>query len=214
MSDKAALSSDAPRPRPGALDLIPSGEGTVGPSCCSLARFSHAGDQQQHAVGRAVPDECAREPQGSIVDAAEDDVRPLQAGCPTMAVMVIAGRIAWSRGLSVLRKRVRECGWWIRNSTQHTRTKYAPGEVGAAVHRVPAVRKHSIRSGAAIAAAVRRRRRDRSIQSAREGEVRRAERCGVDRRSPSAAVRLSGSARSAAVGCAGSSSPQDSSGPQ
>jgi hypothetical protein len=45
---------------------------------------------------------------GSIVDAVEPRIRELLAAWPTMPATVIAERIGWTRGLTVLKDRIRE----------------------------------------------------------------------------------------------------------
>jgi transposase len=45
---------------------------------------------------------------GSIVDPVEPRIRELLAAWPTMPATVIAERIGWTRGLTVLKDRVRE----------------------------------------------------------------------------------------------------------
>lgn len=86
------------------------------------------------------PPRYVREARGSIVDAVEDDVRRLLLGCPTMPVTVIAERIAWSRGLSVLRKRVRELRPVYQPIEPYQRTEYVPGELAQWDIWFPAVR--------------------------------------------------------------------------
>jgi transposase len=54
------------------------------------------------------PPRYARRPRGSIVDAVEPRIRELLAAWPTMPATVIAERIGWTRGLTVLKDRVRE----------------------------------------------------------------------------------------------------------
>lgn len=60
------------------------------------------------AIRSAGPPRYARAGRGSIVDAVEDAIRRELAACPTMPVTVVAERIGWTRGLTVLRERVRE----------------------------------------------------------------------------------------------------------
>src|SRR5690242_15579538 len=54
------------------------------------------------------PPMYARKPAGSVVDAAEPRIRELLKVYPAMPATVIAERIGWDRGLTVLRDRVRE----------------------------------------------------------------------------------------------------------
>lgn len=54
------------------------------------------------------PPKYRRAPTGSIVDAVEPEIRELLEIWPDIPATVVAERIGWNRGLSVLRKRVRE----------------------------------------------------------------------------------------------------------
>jgi transposase len=54
------------------------------------------------------PPRYQRAPGGSIVDAVEPRIRELLGVWPSMPVTVIAERIEWQRGLTVLKDRVRE----------------------------------------------------------------------------------------------------------
>ncbi|MEU2587281.1 helix-turn-helix domain-containing protein, partial [Streptomyces avermitilis] len=51
------------------------------------------------------PPRYRRAPKGSAVDAVEPVVRELLKQTPTMPVTVIAERIGWERGLTILRER-------------------------------------------------------------------------------------------------------------
>ena len=53
------------------------------------------------------PPRYERKPPGSAVDAVEPRIRELLRACPTMPATVIAERIGWDRGLTVLKDRVR-----------------------------------------------------------------------------------------------------------
>jgi transposase len=66
---------------------------------------------------------------GSIVDAAEPRIRELLAAWPTMPATVIAERIGWTRGLTVLKDRVRELRPAYLPPDPASRTAYAAGEV-------------------------------------------------------------------------------------
>jgi transposase len=54
------------------------------------------------------PPRYQRTARGSIVDAVEPRIRELLAVWPTMPATVIAERIGWTRGLTVLKDRIRE----------------------------------------------------------------------------------------------------------
>jgi helix-turn-helix resolvase-like protein len=67
--------------------------------------------------------------QGSAVDAVEPAVRELLRQTPTMPVTVIAERIGWERGLTILRDRVRELRPAYLPVDPVSRTVYQPGEL-------------------------------------------------------------------------------------
>jgi hypothetical protein len=54
------------------------------------------------------PPKYVRAPLGSVVDAVEPRIRALLQTCPTMPATVIAERIGWTRGMTVMSERVRE----------------------------------------------------------------------------------------------------------
>jgi transposase len=66
---------------------------------------------------------------GSIVDAVEPRIRELLQAWPTMPATVIAERIGWTRGLTVLKDRVRELRPVYLPPDPASRTAYAAGEV-------------------------------------------------------------------------------------
>jgi transposase len=70
-----------------------------------------------------------RAAKGSAVDAVEPAVRELLKQTPTMPVTVIAERIGWERGLTVLRDRVRELRPAYLPVDPVSRTVYQPGEL-------------------------------------------------------------------------------------
>jgi transposase len=70
-----------------------------------------------------------RPARGSIVDAVEPRIRELLAAWPTMPATVIAERIGWTRGLTVLKQRVRELRPVYLPPDPASRTAYAAGEV-------------------------------------------------------------------------------------
>ena len=55
-----------------------------------------------------LPPKYERAPVGSVVDEVEPRIRELLADCPTMPATVIAERIGWTHGMTVLTARVRE----------------------------------------------------------------------------------------------------------
>lgn len=75
------------------------------------------------------PPQYRRAPKGSAVDAVEPAVRELLKVTPTMPVTVIAERIGWERGLTILRDRVRELRPAYLPVDPVSRTVYQPGEL-------------------------------------------------------------------------------------
>lgn len=87
----------------------------------------------KNTVKRALADDgpprYERTPRGSIVDEVEPRIRELLAAWPTMPATVIAERIGWTRGLTVLKDRVRELRPVYLPPDPASRTAYAAGEV-------------------------------------------------------------------------------------
>ncbi len=84
----------------------------------------------REAVRSTGPPRYARRPAGSAVDAFEPEIRRLLAKTPTMPATVVAERIGWTRGMTILRERVGElrrsgiCGsrrWTSRSATARPR---------------------------------------------------------------------------------------------
>lgn len=80
------------------------------------------------AVRSSAPPLYQRAPQGSAVDAVEDDIRRLLQSDARMPATVIAERIGWDRGMTILRERVRELRPAFVPPDPSGRTTYAPGE--------------------------------------------------------------------------------------
>jgi transposase len=80
-----------------------------------------------------------RAPKGSAVDAVEPAIRELLKQTPTMPVTVIAERIGWQRGLTILRDRVRELRPAYLPPDPVSRTVYQPGELAQCDLWFPAV---------------------------------------------------------------------------
>jgi transposase len=76
------------------------------------------------------PPRYVRRPAGSVVDAVEPRIRELLAAYPTMPATVIAERIGWTRGLTVLKDRVRELRPVGLPPDPASRTQYVAGEIG------------------------------------------------------------------------------------
>ena len=67
---------------------------------------------------------------GSAVDVFEPEIRRLLAATPTMPATVVAERIGWTRGITVLRERVGELRPAFQVPEAFGRTEYKPGELG------------------------------------------------------------------------------------
>jgi transposase len=83
----------------------------------------------RRALASDGPPRYVRASKGSIVDAVEPQIRALLAQWPTMPVPVIAERIGWHRGLTVLKDRVRELRPLFKPADPASRTEYQPGEL-------------------------------------------------------------------------------------
>jgi transposase len=81
------------------------------------------------ALASDVPPKYERKPAGSIADAVEPRIRELLQAYPTMPATVIAERIGWERGLTVLKDRVRELRPVYLPPDPASRTAYAAGEI-------------------------------------------------------------------------------------
>jgi transposase len=85
------------------------------------------------------PPKYQRRPAGSIVDAVEPRIRELLQAYPTMPATVIAERIGWDRGLTVLKDRVRELRPVYLPPDPASRTSYQAGEIAQCDLWVPPV---------------------------------------------------------------------------
>jgi transposase len=83
----------------------------------------------RRALAADGPPRYERPARGSIVDAVEPQIRQLPAQWPTMPVPVIAERIGWQRGMTVLKDRVRELRPVFIPPDPASRTVYQPGEL-------------------------------------------------------------------------------------
>ena len=85
----------------------------------------------RNAVRRALasdsPPTYQRPAKGSVVDAVEPQVRELLHKTPTMPATVIAERIGWEHGLTVLKDRVRELRPFYLPPDPASRTVNHPG---------------------------------------------------------------------------------------
>jgi transposase len=75
------------------------------------------------------PPQYRRAPRGSAVDAVEPAIRELLKATPRMPATVIAERIGWERGITVLKERVRELRPAYLPADPVSRTTYQPGEL-------------------------------------------------------------------------------------
>lgn len=83
----------------------------------------------RRALAAEGPPRYQRPAKGSAVDAVEPQIRALLAEWPTMPVPVIAERIGWQRGMTVLKDRVRELRPSFLPPDPVSRTVYQPGEL-------------------------------------------------------------------------------------
>ena len=75
------------------------------------------------------PPRYERAPVGSVVDEAEPRIRQLLKDYPTMPATVIAERIGWTRGMTVMTARVRELRPVYLPPDPSSRTAYVAGEI-------------------------------------------------------------------------------------
>lgn len=83
----------------------------------------------RRALAAEGPPKYQRPAKGSAVDEVEPQIRALLAQWPTMPVPVIAERIGWQRGLTILKDRVRELRPLFAPPDPASRTMYQPGEL-------------------------------------------------------------------------------------
>jgi transposase len=83
----------------------------------------------RRAIAGDAPPKYQRAPKGSIVDAVEPQIRQLLEQWPEMPAAVIAERIGWDRGLTVLKERVRGLRPAYRPADPASRTVYEAGEL-------------------------------------------------------------------------------------
>jgi transposase len=81
----------------------------------------------RRALAHDLPPRYVRPPTGSRVDAVEPAIRELLAKTPTMPATVIAERIGWEHGLTVLKDRVRVLRPYYLPPDPASRTVYDPG---------------------------------------------------------------------------------------
>jgi transposase len=81
------------------------------------------------AVRSSDPPNYQRRAKGSLVDAVEPEICRLLQETPTMPATVIAERIGWKHGITILRDRVAELRPLFLPPDPCQRTSYTPGEV-------------------------------------------------------------------------------------
>jgi len=92
-------------------------------------RLKIARNTVRDALRSDEPPRYQRSPAGSAVDAVEPRIRELLAEFPAMPATVIAERIGWERGMTILRDRVAELRPLFVAPDPCQRTCYAPGEL-------------------------------------------------------------------------------------
>jgi transposase len=92
-------------------------------------RLGLARNTVRDALRSDEPPRYERAPSGSAVDAFEPRIRELLAEFPTMPATVIAERIGWERGITILRDRVGELRPLFVPPDPCQRTTYEPGEL-------------------------------------------------------------------------------------
>src|SRR4051812_44670095 len=83
----------------------------------------------RRALAADGPPKYERAVKGSAVDAVEPQIRALLKDWPGMPATVIAERIGWTRGLTILKDRVRELRPVFTPPDPASRTTYLPGGV-------------------------------------------------------------------------------------
>jgi transposase len=81
------------------------------------------------AVRTATPPAYRRRRRPSAVDPYEPQIRVLLKDCPTMPATVIAERIGWTRGMTILKERIAEIRPLFLEPDPFQRTDYRPGEL-------------------------------------------------------------------------------------
>lgn len=92
-------------------------------------RLGVARNTVRTAIRSEAPPRYERTGRGSIVDGVEPEIRSLLAEFPEMPASVIAERIGWVRGMTVLRDRVAELRPLFVPPDPSQRTFYRPGEL-------------------------------------------------------------------------------------
>lgn len=104
--------------------------GRAMPVRATARKLGIARNTVRRAIADDAPPKYQRAPKGSIVDAVEPQIRELLEQWPEMPATVIAERIGWDRGLTVLKDRVRDLRPAYRPADPASRTVYEPGGIG------------------------------------------------------------------------------------
>ncbi len=102
-------------------------------------RLSIARNTVKAALASGDPPAYRRRRRPSAVDPYEHLIRSLLKDCPTMPTTVIAERIEWTRGMTILNERVRELRPLFLEPDPFQRTDYRPGELAQWDLWLPAV---------------------------------------------------------------------------
>jgi transposase len=92
-------------------------------------RLGVARNTVREALRSTEPPRYRREGGGSLVDAVDGELRVLLGEFPSMPATVIAERIGWSHGMTILKERVRELRPLFVPPDPAQRTWYRPGEL-------------------------------------------------------------------------------------
>ena len=94
-----------------------------------MRRLGVARNTVRAALRSDEPPRYQRAPLGSLVDGVEPAIRQLLGEFPSMPATVIAERIGWDRGMTILKERVRELRPLFQPPDPCQRTFYRPGEL-------------------------------------------------------------------------------------
>jgi transposase len=92
-------------------------------------RLGIARNTVKAALASSEPPAYRRKRRPSAVDPYEDQIKALLKDWPTMPATVIAERIGWQRGMTILKERVRELRPLFAEPDPFQRTTYRPGEL-------------------------------------------------------------------------------------
>lgn len=92
-------------------------------------RLSISRNTVRAAIRTATPPAYRRRRRPSAVDPYEPEIRALLKDCNTMPATVIAERIGWTRGITILKERVAELRPIYLEPDPYQRTDYRPGEL-------------------------------------------------------------------------------------